>query len=130
MKNGMKCLQVVVIVMCMMMMSAGQDCAADGTHGKELVQLVMQGNVKEVAKLLQQENIDINYQAPPNKMTPLQTAIIKGNAEICHLLIKAGADLELKNKLGNTPLMTALYKQDAALIKLLVAGGADVDSKS
>lgn len=118
------------ILICLAFVGIGQVWAAEVGQGKELFRLVKNEDAKKAAKLLKNKNIDINYQDPSAEMTPLQMAVSKNNVKICKLLIKAGANLELKNKLNNTPLMTAIYDMDFELIKLLVDSGANPNSKN
>lgn len=63
--------------------------------------------------------------ADPTKGGALSAAIVKGNPEMVHFLIKDGADV---NELGGAPLALAAGKGNLALVKLLVANGARIDA--
>ena len=60
-------------------------------------------------------------------MTGLHWAALNGNAEIAHLLIGAGADLEAATRLGaHTPLHVAAKQGHGAIVEILARAGADV----
>ncbi|MBO7516328.1 MAG: ankyrin repeat domain-containing protein, partial [Spirochaetia bacterium] len=62
----------------------------------------------------------------------MYAAMHNGNAEIIHLLVKAGADVNEKEKNGGlTPLMlAALQNEHSTIIKALLEDGADINLKS
>ena len=62
--------------------------------------------------------------AVENDRTALAAAVAKGHAEIADLLLKAGADVNAKDRQGESPLFKAAGRGDAALIRLLLAAGA------
>jgi len=49
------------------------------------------------------------------------------SASICGMLIKAGADVNHKNRLGETPLMKAAGKGREDICAILIAAGADIN---
>ena len=52
------------------------------------------------------------------------------NPEILSALLRAGADLNAKNKVGKTPLMyAAQYSKNPEVIKALLEAGAEVNTK-
>ncbi|XP_067858834.1 fibronectin type 3 and ankyrin repeat domains protein 1 [Heptranchias perlo] len=58
--------------------------------------------------------------------TPLmQVAALSGNVEIASLLIKAGANVNIQDKMGKTPLMVAVINSYDNLVQLLLKNGAD-----
>ncbi|MEH1771269.1 MAG: ankyrin repeat domain-containing protein, partial [Nostoc sp.] len=59
--------------------------------------------------------------------TPLHLAVSQGNKQVVELLIAKGADVNAKNKDGNTPLHLAY---DLDIVKLLIAKGADANAKN
>ena len=79
------------------------------------------------------EDVDIN-EKDYNNLTALWYAVQCVRYEMAKILIEHGADLEVKDKYGNTPLFTAVYwyKKDPGgrLIKLLVDAGADVNAEN
>ena len=67
-------------------------------------------------------------------VTALWYAAREGRYEMARILIEHKADLEVKDKYGNTPLSNAVFSYkivpDGKLIKLLVDAGADVNSEN
>ena len=49
----------------------------------------------------------------------MQEAILKGNSEVVKMLIKAGANLDLKNGLGYTALMRAVEREHKEIVAML-----------
>jgi len=62
--------------------------------------------------------------------TGLQIAATNGNLQIAAILIKAGANLDLKDQLGNTALMLAADRNQAETAQLLIDVGASLDSEN
>jgi ankyrin repeat protein len=61
--------------------------------------------------------------------TPLTAASSRGCAAVAAALIKAGADVNGKNGLGQTPLMYAAFQGDVATVRVLRAAGADLQAQ-
>ncbi|XP_038629678.1 fibronectin type 3 and ankyrin repeat domains protein 1 isoform X2 [Scyliorhinus canicula] len=58
--------------------------------------------------------------------TPLmRVAALTGNAEVASVLIKAGANVNIQDKMGKTPLMIAVLNHHDNLVHLLLKNGAD-----
>ena len=51
----------------------------------------------------------------------------KGYLDVFEELIRNGADVNIKNKYGNTPLIMACYAVNPEFVKVLVDAGADLD---
>ncbi len=64
------------------------------------------------------------------KSTPLIVAAAFGQTEAAKALIKAGANLDLQNKDGNTALSTAAFLCHPEIVKALLEAGADKSIKS
>ena len=63
------------------------------------------------------------------KRNPLHLALEKGRPDLARLLIEAGTDVNLKNKMIlKTPLEIAAYSGDLETVKLLLAKGAMPDA--
>ena len=79
------------------------------------------------------EGVDIN-ERDYNNLTALWYAAQCVRYEMAKILIEHGADLEVKDKYGNTLLYEAVYRYkrapDGKLIKLLVDAGADVNAEN
>ncbi|MBI4472794.1 MAG: ankyrin repeat domain-containing protein, partial [Acidobacteria bacterium] len=89
-----------------------------------LVNAAMQGNLKSVQSLLQQK-ADVNG-ATADGMTALHWAAFKDDLEMADLLLKAGADVKAKVRVGGiTPLSMAARNGNADMLKLFLKTGAD-----
>ncbi|KAF3025211.1 hypothetical protein E8E15_004022 [Penicillium rubens] len=60
--------------------------------------------------------------------TALQAAAMSGNAKIVAMLIKAGADVNDIDSLGQTPLHRAAYYKHLDVITCLIENGADIEA--
>jgi ankyrin repeat protein len=58
----------------------------------------------------------------------LSWAAEKGDEAVVQLLLKYGAQPDLKDKAGLTPLMRAIEVGSAAVVQLLLIKGVDVDN--
>ena len=61
--------------------------------------------------------------------TPLRAASWRGHVEAVEILVKSGANVEVKDRLGNTPLICAAIHGHHEVVKLLLNAGADPDVK-
>ena len=87
------------------------------------------GGHYEVGRLLLDHEADVN--APPvpsSKDTALTIAADKGHARFVDLLVTRGADIEVKNKKGNSPLWLACHGGHLEVIKIMVQSLVDVNS--
>jgi ankyrin repeat protein len=77
---------------------------------------------------LVQNGADVNICAGRVKVwSPLHSAAVYGNLEIVDCLIKAGADVNLRNSYGGTPLLCAVAIGKTEAVFHLVRNGADVN---
>ena len=72
---------------------------------------------------------DLNLQDKEGK-TPLMTAIYSGFPDLAEMLIKEGADVNIKADLDWTALMFAAMRGDAKSVNNLIAAGVDVNCKT
>ena len=74
---------------------------------------------------------DLNAICSATGDTPL-TYLVNANkyADLCYYMIKNGADINKKNKEGNTPLMIAAASYNYAIVGVLVNMGADYNIKN
>ena len=74
------------------------------------VMAIRNEDIKEIASLI---DMRANLNSPmQGGYTPLMAAVYKGNIEICHLLVGAGAEAAAYDNNGNTPLFFALYDSE------------------
>ena len=85
-----------------------------------MMEAVRSGDIETVTSLL--EGTDINMQNEEDGMTALISASINGKRDIVELLLKAGADPNIKDALGQTALMGAQGNIDILRLLLLDKG--------
>ncbi|XP_060893414.1 histone-lysine N-methyltransferase EHMT1a [Labrus mixtus] len=88
-----------------------------------------QGELKKVIHLLvdgRDPNVLMDGQ---NKCTPLHAAAAEGHQEICHMLVQAGANLDMFDEEQRTPLMAACENNHLDTVKYLLRAGAAVGHK-
>jgi len=89
---------------------------------EKLWQACSQGRVEEVRKLLQNSQININWQDPELSRTPFFRACgYSGHIEIVKLLLNdERVDINKANKYGTTPFYIACYSGHIEIVKLLL----------
>ncbi|XP_035496294.2 histone-lysine N-methyltransferase EHMT1a isoform X4 [Scophthalmus maximus] len=88
-----------------------------------------QGELQKVIHLLV-DGKDPNFlMEGQNKRTPLHAAAAEGHKEICHMLVQAGANLEMFDEEQRTPLMVACENNHLDTVKYLLRAGAAVCHK-
>ncbi|KAJ4744909.1 ankyrin repeat family protein [Rhynchospora pubera] len=94
------------------------DVTCNHATGAPLIMAALCGQASTVEVLLQ-HHADVNG-ATSTDYTPLFSSVYAGSLECTKLLIKAGADLNLK-----CPLDMAIYKGSIEIVKCLLEAGAD-----
>ncbi len=74
------------------------------------------------------EGADVN--ALHLEMPPLTWAVTMGQTEAAELLLQHGADINGRNRDGNTPLHLAVFLGRAEIAELLLESGADVNTRN
>ena len=84
----------------------------------------------EVVKQHIASGSDINEKEPMSKSTPLMTASTFNRKDIAKALIKAGADLTLKNNDGSTALHNAAFFGRVEIVQMLIDAKVDKSIKN
>uniref|UniRef100_A0A672N386 Histone-lysine N-methyltransferase EHMT1-like n=1 Tax=Sinocyclocheilus grahami TaxID=75366 RepID=A0A672N386_SINGR len=98
-------------------------------HPKQLYISAKQGELQKVLLMLV-DGIDPNFQMESqNKRTPLHVAAEAGHQEVCHMLVQAGANLDMCDEDQRTPLMEACENDNLDTVRYLLRAGAIVSHK-
>lgn len=85
----------------------------------------------EVAEYLIKAGAPVNSPSRNDlKAAPLQSAAAAGHERIADLLLKHGADANIREQGGYTPVHAAAQNGDIAMIRTLIYGGADLTARS
>nr|XP_020454856.1 histone-lysine N-methyltransferase EHMT1-like isoform X1 [Monopterus albus] len=96
---------------------------------RQLYTSAKQGDLQKVVRLLV-DGKDPNFlMEGQNKRTPLHAAAAEGHHEICHMLVQAGANLDMFDEEQRTPLMAACENNHLETVKYLIRAGAAVSHK-
>ncbi|XP_066252742.1 ankyrin repeat domain-containing protein 17 isoform X3 [Euwallacea similis] len=88
------------------------------------------GGYVEVGRVLLDKGADVNATpVPSSRDTALTIAADKGHVKFVELLLERGAQVEVKNKKGNSPLWLAANGGHLPVIEMLYAHNADIDSQ-
>jgi ankyrin repeat protein len=102
-----------------LLMQAGASTA--GLESIQLIQAAGAGTVDRVRALLATKvNLDLDRGAA------IGSAAAAGHTQIVELLIRAGANVNLRDKLGFTPIASAAYAGYGEIVQLLIDAGADI----
>ncbi|MCK5674965.1 MAG: ankyrin repeat domain-containing protein [Spirochaetales bacterium] len=99
------------------------------TTGVSLLNIAIRKGHINIASILLDKGSNINSISGDRGNTPLMDAAAESNTEILIKLIKAGAELDLKSKSGQTALVLSVGRQaeDSAIV--LIESGADITIK-
>jgi ankyrin repeat protein len=104
-----------------LLMQAGASTA--GLESIQLIQAAGAGNIDRVQSLLATKvNLDLDRGAA------IGNAAAAGHTKIVELLIRAGANVNLRDKLGFTPIASAAYAGYGEIVELLITAGADIQA--
>lgn len=104
--------------------------AADSEGMTALISAVLEHNVEAVKILLSAPGIDLEAKDSISGSTALLFAALYDYADICTLLVEAGADMNVTNVMGRTPLSSAIATRaqtDGKAADYLIRAGADLD---
>lgn len=94
--------------------------------GSELADAVMKGN-KEAVRSLLLKKVDVNG-AQVDGTTALHWAVRGNDVETVDLLLRAGANIAVRNREGVMPLELAALNGSAAILERLIKAGADANT--
>ncbi len=104
-----------------LLMQAG--ASTDGLASIQLIQAASAGNINRVRALLTTNvNLDLDRGAA------IGNAAAAGHTQIVELLIQAGANVNLTDKLGFSPIASAAYSGYSEIVNLLIEAGADIQA--
>ncbi|KAM3958666.1 uncharacterized protein ACR2FA_007304 [Aphomia sociella] len=98
---------------------------SDGTSAICFSMAVRCGYTKQVQVMLEERPELIEIVNSTNGLTPLATAVRKGDINMVRFLISAGAELDQRSAAGQTPLHLAVLATYATIAELLLDKGAD-----
>ena len=85
----------------------------------------------EITKYLIKMGAKVNHKSGRHNSTALHVAAYRcDNAEIINLLIRNGAEIDIKNDQSETPLMLASENGNIKAMKVLIDNGANVNARS
>src|SRR5579862_7333319 len=96
----------------------------------DMFRAVKAGDAAKVGELLATDPA-LLHARDSDDSTPLHWAAWKGHAEVIHMLLDAGADIQAHNKNGHwgtTPLHAAAHGNQKAATDALIRRGADVNA--
>ncbi len=102
---------------------------AQMSHASPLTGAAFRGDIAKAKKLLD-GGADVNTTEKDYDLTLLMIAAMDNNLDMAQLLLKYGANHNLRDKHGQTALMHAAWSADELMIQLLLKHGADVHAKS
>lgn len=83
------------------------------------------GSFTGLREYLNVPNVDVNAKELSQGNTPLHFAAVNGSIPHISLLLRAEADLEMQNNIGNTPVIAAAYRDNHLAVGCLIRFGAD-----
>ncbi|KAJ8339456.1 hypothetical protein SKAU_G00362420 [Synaphobranchus kaupii] len=93
-------------------------------HPKQLYISAKQGELQKVLMMLV-DGIDPNFKMESqSKRTPLHVSAEGGHQEVCHMLVQAGANLDMCDEDQRTPLMEACENNHLETVRYLLRAGA------
>ena len=108
-------------------MAAGFSPDALSKDGIPLLNIAARNGNRETLRLLIHSGAQLNLLSEDRGSTALIDSVIGNQSEITRELIKAGADVNIKNNNGQTALVVAVGAGNLGIIEALVGAGADPD---
>jgi len=108
---------------------AGFSTETENSDGVSVLSIAVRNGDMEICRLLMSYNASLNIIARDRTTSPLMDAVTANNREIATLLIKAGADLNYRNRNGQSALIVAIGSRMSGIAGLLIENGADLTIK-
>ncbi len=99
-------------------------------NNMSLLQEALKNKQDEIAHYLIEKGVDINNQDNQGMVAFHYIAVYKNDLTLARVLLQKDADIEIKDKYGNSPLWTAIFnaRGDYGFVKLLLEYNADLKS--
>ncbi len=110
-------------------LKVGFSTETENDEGVPLLSLAVRNGDLEICRLLMSYGASLNLIARDRCTSPIMDAVTAMKTEVAELLIDAGADLNFKNRNGQTSLVVAIGARMEKLADLLVDKGADITVK-
>lgn len=110
-------------------LQAGFANSTENSDGVPLLSLAVRNGDMEIIRLLMSYNASLNVIARDRTTSPLMDAVTANNKEVASLLINAGADLNYRNRNGQSALIVAIGSRMSGVAGLLIEQGADLNIK-
>ena len=112
------------------LLEQGADVQIENNSGETVLFGAANQEDMKILSAIIDTKIDLNHQEKYYKQTTLFTPAEVGHTTALRLLLKAGADPNIKDKGGFTPLQWAAQEKQLSAMKTLISFGADVNCKS
>lgn len=97
------------------------------SEAEKALQLSARVDKRKALRYLLKKGVDVNSKSENNSWTALMFAANEGNDDVCKILLKANANMNLQNERGETALMLAAANSKNNTTKMLVKAGADLN---
>ncbi len=98
----------------------------EDSDGVPVISWAVRKGSLEICRLLLSYNASVNVIARDRTTTPLIDAVSSGNHELAVILMDAGADLDFRNRNGQTALIITIGNRMLDLARDLIDKGADI----
>lgn len=110
-------------------LNAGFSTETEDENGVPVISHAVRNGDLELCRLLMSYDAALNIIARDRVTSPVMDAVTGMNTEIAELLIDSGADLNYRNRNGQSSLIVAIGARMEALSEMLVDKGADITIK-
>ena len=99
-------------------------------NNMSLLQEALKNKQDEIARYLIEKGVGINNQDNQGMVALHYIAVYKNDLTLARVLLQKDADIEIKDKYGNSPLWTAIFnaRGEYGFVKFLLENNADLKS--